>query len=228
MLFRLCGRHKKFDGGKRPRVREAHIGVSSMKKNKLFMMGMLAMMLAFGLVLAACSKKDSGGGGGGAKASGKAAPASDFTYDLSEDGQGVVIKEYIGDGGKVVIPAEIEGLPVVELYEGSFYGEGADRYGPGYYITSVVIPASVKKIGEGGFMQIEKLESVTFLGSGVELGEGAFYNCINLSELKFPDGDNAFIPSNVEERSMYGAFSGCKKLPQEMRSRLKEMGFDHI
>jgi hypothetical protein len=33
-----------------------------MTKNNLYLLGMLALLLAFGTVLAACSKKDSGGG----------------------------------------------------------------------------------------------------------------------------------------------------------------------
>jgi hypothetical protein len=64
MLFRLGGKHKNFDGGNRPRVREAYScafvyrGVF-MKKNR-FLFGMLAVMLVFGSVLIAC---DDGSGG---------------------------------------------------------------------------------------------------------------------------------------------------------------------
>jgi hypothetical protein len=201
---------------------------------KSFFVGMLAV-LVFGLVLAGCSKKDGGGSSSGASggadvkvaaSGGKAAPASDFTYDLSEDGKGVVIKKYTGNGGKLVIPAEIEGLPVVALGEKAFYGEDNTSYGPGQNITSVVIPASVKLIDLSCFNKIEKLTSVTILGSGVEIGF-AFRNCINLSELKFPDGENVLVPGGL-----YGpaksAFIGCKKLPLAVRSKLNAMGFTDI
>jgi hypothetical protein len=57
MLFRLCGGHKNFDGG-----RDRKEVFLIMKKNNLYLLGMLALVLAFGTVLAACSKKDSGEG----------------------------------------------------------------------------------------------------------------------------------------------------------------------
>jgi hypothetical protein len=138
----------------------------------------------------------------------------------------VVIESYTGDGGKVVIPAKIEGLPVVELGRNAFFGEYNGRQGPGYNITSVLIPASVKFIDYDCFSRIEKLESVTFLGSGVEISEDVFFVCVNLSELKFPGNDNALIPETCSGSILTSAFRGCKKLPLEIQSKLKAMGFD--
>ncbi len=42
-------------------------------------------------------------------------PASDFEYDLSGDGTGVVILKYVGKGGDIVIPDSIEDFPVVSV-----------------------------------------------------------------------------------------------------------------
>jgi hypothetical protein len=39
MLFRLCGRHKNFDGGNRPHVREDAQRSFSMRKNKFYVLG---------------------------------------------------------------------------------------------------------------------------------------------------------------------------------------------
>jgi hypothetical protein len=213
-------------------------------KGRKILFGIAALVCAAMVVLAglaACSKKDSGaaasgessGGGSSGGSSAKAAasalkgaaPASDFTYDLSEDGKGVVINKYTGNGGKLVIPAEIEGLPVVELGMLAFFGEYNSKYGPGYNITSVVIPASVKKIGDGCFNKIEKLTSVTFLGSDVTIGGRVFHDCINLSELNLPEGENILKPTEGDWSSKL-AFEGCKKLPLAMRAKLKSWGFD--
>jgi hypothetical protein len=208
-----------------------------MRKNRFYILGMLALALAFGAVLAGCSKKDSGGGssgsgsggggsGGGGSKVGKASPATDFTYDLSKDdgGKSVVIEKYTGNGGALVIPAEIEGLPVSTL---AYMAFDAGQYGdkPGANITSVVIPASVKFIRGACFSRNENLTSVTILGTGVEIRDGAFSNCINLSELKFPDGDKVLIPGGSDGPRV---FSGCKKLPLAVRSKLNEMGFTNI
>jgi hypothetical protein len=156
------------------------------------------------------------------KGGGKAAPASDFSYDASADGKGVVIKKYTGKGGKVVIPGEIEGLPVVELESRSFIGQNYDD--PGADLTAVVIPASVKTINGLVFVSCPNLTSVTIQGSGVVIGGGAFASCTELAELVFPDGDKVLVPAEYG----YDAFKNCKKLPLAMRSKLKDMGFTDI
>jgi hypothetical protein len=72
----------------------------------------LAAVLAAGVI--AC------GGGGG---SSRPRPASEFAYELNKAGDGVVITDYIGKtGGVLVIPSQIEGLPVVEFRAGALSG----------------------------------------------------------------------------------------------------------
>ena len=46
----------------RPLVRQAHRGVFQMKKNRFFVLGMLAVLLTFGLVLAGCDNGSTGEG----------------------------------------------------------------------------------------------------------------------------------------------------------------------
>jgi len=177
-----------------------------------------------------------GGSSSGSVSSGgntsRAAPASDFTYSLlTLNGvQGVQIDRYTGNGGTLVIPSEIEGYPVLALGNRAFYGEDNTSYGPGYNITSVVIPASVKHIGGGCFYWIENLKSVTIQGTGVVVGTTAFGKNLNLEALNIPDGDRVLVPYSRESESyptslIVGAFLGCKKLPLAMRTRLKTMGF---
>ena len=54
----------------------------------------------------------------------------EFKYK-EQDGK-ITITNYTGDGGKVVIPSEIDGKPVTEIGNGAFYGCTS--------LTSVVIP----------------------------------------------------------------------------------------
>jgi hypothetical protein len=175
--------------------------------------GMLALTLTFGLALAVSGKAQ-------AQAGGAAAPASDFNYDLSRDGKGVVIKKYTGAGGKVVIPAKIEGYAVVAIGGSSF----APASSNGGRVTSVVIPASVKSIGAGAFAYNNNLKSVVIQGTGVGLDNGAFAKCGSLSELVFPNAKNALIPVNNYARDA-GAFFECEGLPLAVREKLKAMGF---
>jgi hypothetical protein len=194
---------------------------------KLLFSGILVFLLMFSFV--GCSKKDGGSSGGG-----KETPASDFKYDISPvfkaDGLDLIrILEYTGKGGKVVIPAEIEGIEVAEIGANAFLGEGKSGPGPGYDLTEVVIPGTVVIINLGAFSSCKKLTSVTIQRTYVALGPAAFYGCENLTTLNIPDkNDNPDIGANV--LGPYGLdaemiFYGCTKLPLKMRERLTAMGF---
>jgi hypothetical protein len=183
-----------------------------MKKNGLFL-GMLAMALAFSMVLAGCSgKKDSASGAAGlddlkevaelAKTAGDAAKAlnnvsggggtaskpEDFVYDLTADGKGVVIKGLnVENPSTLKIPEKIEGYPVVELGEYSFSF--------GYTYTSVTIPSSVTKLGEMAFADTG-ITKIT-LPSGITEIPRACFTRTNLTSITIPNGvtkiaDDAF------------------------------------
>jgi hypothetical protein len=182
----------------------------------------LTLALALTLVLAGCSKKDSSGGSAGGsssggsasapKASGKAAPASDFSYDLTADGKGIKITGYTGKGGKVVIPATIEDMPVTEIGPksefgtGPFQGQTSRDYFPANEITELVIPDSVVSIssGMGGtFGSNDGLTKVQLPNGLKVIPAGAFFKCPNLTTVNLPT-------SLVEMGSQ--AFDGCGEL----------------
>jgi hypothetical protein len=94
--------------------------------NRNWLKGAAVVLIAV-LALAACSGKKEGGGSGGSRSSGKETPASDFSYDLSSDGQGIKITGYTGNGGKVVIPAKIEGMPMVEIGNNALHGHNNEK-----------------------------------------------------------------------------------------------------
>jgi len=190
-------------------------------KKTMKLLGIIALVAIIGFGVTGCSKKESGGGSARV---GKAAPATDFSYELTSDGQGIKIKKYKGNGGIVNIPEKIEGYPVTVLATTAFTGNAA----PGSLITSVIIPASVKKIESFCFQNANNLTSVTFLGRGVELAIGVFPP--NLSELNMPDGDKVLFPLLLGDgEEGYGdglyAFLGCQKLPLAVRSKLQSWGF---
>jgi hypothetical protein len=164
-----------------------------------------------------------------------ASPGGDFAYDLNEAGDGIVIKKYTGNGGVLVIPATIEGYPVVELP--SFQGN--------YDITSVVIPPGVKIIPGLTFKECENLTTVILPDTVEEIGWGAFYKCVSLHTVNLPARlksvnssvyNGAFgncgelytvtIPDSLTAVS-WGPyeFKGCGKLPLKTRQRLKDLGY---
>ena len=98
----------------------------------------LAVMLAAGMAFAGCEKGNANSTGSGTSSSGgnevkavqvQYTPVSDFKYDLTKDGKGIMIYDYTGKGGKVVIPPTIEDFPVVEIGKNAFSG-GYGLYPP--------------------------------------------------------------------------------------------------
>jgi hypothetical protein len=102
----------------------------------------IALVAIIGFSVTACfgSGGGSSGSSGGGTSRGSISPASDFEYQLNKEGTGVIISEYIGTGGSVVVPSEIEGFPVVSVVKLS----GANPEN----ITSIVLPDTVTKIGD--------------------------------------------------------------------------------
>ena len=206
-----------------------------------FLFGVLAAALAFALVFGGCAKKDSGGGSGGDSGGGAAgaaaavknakgaAPASDFSYDLSEDGAGIKITGYTGKGRALVIPAVIEDMPVVEIGEQAFQGAGGNK-APNNRdaITSVVVPDSVTTIGEFAFADIDELTEVRLPDSVTTIGDYAFADIDELTEVRLPDSlkvipggafsncgklSKANLPASLEVIDVF-AFSGCGELTE--------------
>jgi hypothetical protein len=181
------------------------------------------------LALIACegkpsgSSSSSGGGGSGpkelAQQSGalnavvnKARPASEFSYDLTADGQGILIKGFTGAAGDVVVPEKIEDISVMEIGQFVFSGKAA---GKNAGITAIILPNTVKKIGHRAFTgtaitQFIMSDNVT------EIGQHLFYNCKALTEVHLSDSID----------TIEGAlFDGCKSLKKvNLPKSLKYLG----
>ena len=177
-----------------------------MKTAKRFaMLAGLALALMAVLSFAGCNGK-----GGIAKA----APESDFEFELSDDGTFIALTKYKSNAKNLVIPETIQGLPVEVIY-------GFEK---NKNIKSVVIPSSAKVIRGGAFTMCLSLEKVT-LPEGLLYIEGlafsqtglasvtlpksleyldflAFTNCDNLSEINIPD-DAAFLVKNATECAVF-------------------------
>jgi hypothetical protein len=196
-----------------------------MKKNRFYILGVLALLLTFGAVFAACGKKDSGGD--------KAAKETDFVYELNEAGDAVVITGYQEDaaGGDLVIPATIEGYPVTAVVYGvtsPFHENSYDSRPP---ITSVVFPDSVTEIRQapeyyGPFISWNPyLTSISFPKDLKEIPDSFALDNTALTAVKWPEtleiiGNGAFartgftelvLPEGVRE-IRDEAFAECENL----------------
>ena len=103
-----------------------------------------------------------------------------FTYQKA--GGEISITGYNGNYSTLVLPSEIDGLPVTEIADSVFAGNTA--------LTSVTIPSGVKKLGWFAFSGCTSLTSVTLPASVESIGYDAFAYCMKLT-LKCPSGSYA-------------------------------------
>ena len=113
------------------------------------------------------------------------AQAEDYVCTISRSA--IIIKEYTGAGGVVIIPGMIDSLPVVGIGKGAF-----SAYGSVANMTSVTIPVGVTTIGNSAFKGCTLLTHVTIPASVIRIADQAFYDCIGLSEITIP-GDVTLI-----------------------------------
>ena len=97
--------------------------------------------------------------------------------------------------GDLIIPAEINGLPVTSINEYAFIWCSG--------LVNVTIPNTVTHIGEYAFSTCTGLKSVTIPSSVTDIGDYAFRECRSLT--------NITIPSSVKQVGKW-TFLGCHKL----------------
>ena len=85
---------------------------------------------------------------------------------------------------KIVIPSEIDGLPVTEIEKEAFKDTA---------VVSVFIPSSVVIVGDYAFSGCVNLRSVTFSQGVGSIGEGAFTGARRLGRSSFPKASAYFL-----------------------------------
>jgi len=115
-------------------------------------------------------------------------------YDIA-DGQVAITCYDEFAKGKLVIPDEIEGLPVTSIKELAFFDCGSLR--------SIIIPEGVTSIGDSAFSCCTMLNSITIPDSVTSIEDRAFCDCSSLTSITIPEGVTSIGD---------GAFSGCYSL----------------
>lgn len=134
-------------------------------------------------------------------------PKTDFEYEVSDDGTKVYITKYIGTSQNVVVPAQIDGLPVASL-KATLDESGRIYKGPfaGSNVQTVVLPEGLQGIGTAAFSDCSQLTRVTFPKSLWSLSISAFENCVKL--------DNVDLSETQVEIIWECVFQGCSGLTQ--------------
>ena len=155
-------------------------------------------------------------------------------FSYQKDGQEVTICGYSGEGGSVVLPEAIEGIPVTKVAEKAFLENET--------IRSLTVGGNIKTIGGNAFARTGLAEVVFADGTEpLTVGNSAFYYCQGLQEIRFGNRNTilesyAFghadaltkvvLPETVEARSAEyggGVFNGCAAL-REVEAGTKMVG----
>ncbi len=126
-------------------------------------------------------------------------------------GDYIHIEKYIGTASEVVVPAEIEGLPVEVLGVNAFAAlEHMD------IVTSVELPETLRLMEYGVFIDCNNLRTINIPGSVKVVGRDCFFQCSSLSDVTIGEG--------VMELQT-GAFRWCKSLEElALPSTLRILG----
>ena len=98
------------------------------------------------------------------------------TFSLGEE-QFITLTKYVGEETNVVVPTELNGLPVAEIGANCF-AETA--------VVSVTVPDSVTVIEAAAFSKCAALTSVTLPEKMLYVGPQAFAECAALKEIALP------------------------------------------
>lgn len=100
-----------------------------------------------------------------------------------EDGKCTIVS-YTGTAVNVVIPAELQGYPVVAIAEGAFSGNE--------YICSVAMPECLQSIDDEAFADCIALKDVALPTGLATLGEEVFKGCISLTGFSISQDNQDF------------------------------------
>ena len=79
----------------------------------------------------------------------------------------------------VVIPSEIDGLPVTAIADNAFSSGSA--------MTSITLPSTLTSIGEEAFELCSGLTSIEIPNGVTSIGASAFYSCSKITSMKIPN-----------------------------------------
>ena len=175
------------------------------------------------------------------KQNGKPDAVSNLTYKKNPYGALIITGCKDKTVSAIIIPKLIDGQPVIAIGREAFQGCTALKMFSAARITSiesrafygcsalktVILPETMKKIGEFAFASCGSLESISIPDKVYEIGQEAFSRCVNLSTVKLPLmltalGNMAFFgcrnlrkinkPARLGTVNPY-VFSGCESLP---------------
>ena len=142
---------------------------------------------------------------------------AELIYQETKEGNGIMLREYIGKDSYIRLPDEVEGLPVLEL--GVFFFSQHET------LEGVVLPEKVEYLGWFTLAKCTNLKEVELPKDLETIGENSFSECPGLRRIELPEGlksiqDQVFEGSGLEEITIpssvefLGVGSAILQIPQ--------------
>ncbi len=131
----------------------------------------------------------------------------DWEYKILDNE--VTITRYNGNDTYVIVPETIRGCPVVKIQINDMYST--------QNIVTLILPNTLKELGDGAFWRSENLKHVTMPHSLKKIGKQAFAQCISLETI-----DLSYVETIGE-----AAFADCSVLSNVILSDKLSIIADH-
>lgn len=110
----------------------------------------------------------------------------EYKYEVSE-GRVRILRCFV-KGGNILIPREIDGMPVTDIGAYAFSSHGEKTEGNeevcGEKLIEILLPDTIERIGRYAFYGCSQLGRIEFYSSIKDIGAGAFTGCHRVRELK--------------------------------------------
>lgn len=133
-----------------------------------------------------------------------------WEYEVSKNGT-VTITGYTGPDTEVVVPEEIEGLPVTAFTQETFSYNRKIRL--------VELPVGITEIPAEAFSYCSALRNITLGDKVTAIGDKAFYRCNRLRDMELPDS-----VTTIGSEAFCGVSFSNFKLPRSLTT-IGEMAF---
>jgi hypothetical protein len=142
-------------------------------------------------------------------------PKKDFSLELNETEDEIIISNYIGEKKTVVIPDTIDGLPVTAIRFSHRTGAFAFlKPSFCYDVKKIFIPDTVKVIAPRTFFNNKILTAVRLSKNITEIQKETFAGCTSLQFINIHEN-----LTSIDE----SAFEGCDKLNLKAKSAIKKI-----
>ncbi|MBR4881381.1 MAG: leucine-rich repeat domain-containing protein, partial [Clostridia bacterium] len=130
--------------------------------------------------------------------------SDDFTYNVIKGT--ISITGYNGGKTEIVIPSEIDGIPVTKIGKYAFtYAEPA--------IEKIIIPEGVTTLDSFAFARCEALKEISIPSTVTDIPERAFHMTTSLESMVFPNGNNI---KTIGKYAFYKSSCGSAAISDKM------------